>query len=95
MIKGTRWCSPMVLLATLCADMPQMAGCMAYNKLCSNTSVVAQCGAFPAIPRCVSVCVRVCACLCLAALLWCAGCAVWWAQCDALPAFPRWGGRGP
>ncbi len=48
----SKWCQPMTLLATLCADMPTMAGCRSYRSLCGTAgSVVQQCKDFPAIPK--------------------------------------------
>ncbi|GIL54028.1 hypothetical protein Vafri_9580 [Volvox africanus] len=44
------FCRPMTLLATVCADMPSMAGCKSYVMMCTNTSAVQQCQKFPAIP---------------------------------------------
>ncbi|GIL86105.1 hypothetical protein Vretimale_13861 [Volvox reticuliferus] len=44
------FCRPMTLLATICADMPSMAGCKSYVTMCKNTSAVQHCKKFPAIP---------------------------------------------
>ncbi|GLI68397.1 hypothetical protein VaNZ11_012783 [Volvox africanus] len=44
------FCRPMTLLATICADMPSMAGCKSYVTMCKTTSAVQQCQKFPAIP---------------------------------------------
>lgn len=45
-----RMCAPMTLLATICADMPTMAGCRSHVPLCANGSVVQQCADFPPLP---------------------------------------------
>lgn len=46
-----KYCRPMALLATVCADMPGMKGCEAYKALCRTPgSVVAQCATDAAIP---------------------------------------------
>ncbi len=45
-----RMCAPMTLLATICADMPTMAGCRSYVPLCGNGSVVQQCAGFRPLP---------------------------------------------
>lgn len=46
----SNYCSPFTLLATLCEDMPRMAGCRNYATLCGEGSLVLQCRDHPAIP---------------------------------------------
>jgi copper transporter 1 len=48
-VRG-KYCEPMTVLATICKEMPGMRGCASYNILCSNTSTMRQCKAFPDIP---------------------------------------------
>ncbi|KAG2432986.1 hypothetical protein HXX76_008714 [Chlamydomonas incerta] len=45
------YCRPFTLLATICADMPGMAGCKSYRGLCKAGSLVPQCATRPAIPK--------------------------------------------
>ncbi|KAG2448740.1 hypothetical protein HYH02_006094 [Chlamydomonas schloesseri] len=45
------YCRPFTLLATICVDMPGMAGCRSYRGLCKTGSRVPQCSLRPAIPK--------------------------------------------
>uniref|UniRef100_A0A6S8KSC7 Copper transport protein n=2 Tax=Dunaliella tertiolecta TaxID=3047 RepID=A0A6S8KSC7_DUNTE len=36
-------CNSMVVLATICEDMPGMGGCKTYNTMCGDDSVIRQC----------------------------------------------------
>ncbi|KAG1662722.1 hypothetical protein FOA52_014588 [Chlamydomonas sp. UWO 241] len=44
------FCSPVTLLATICAEMPTMRGCATYAVMCGAGSVVAQCTSQAKIP---------------------------------------------
>ena len=43
-------CAPMTVLATLCVEMPSMAGCDNYNSLCGAGSKVEYCSQATSIP---------------------------------------------
>ncbi len=45
------FCTPFMLLATLCVDMPTMSGCRSYRALCGNSSKVQQCSSSRGIPK--------------------------------------------
>mmetsp|Transcript_8458 Transcript_8458/g.22644 ORF Transcript_8458/g.22644 Transcript_8458/m.22644 type:complete len:449 (-) Transcript_8458:725-2071(-) len=50
-LTDERVCNGMVLLATLCEDMPSMSGCRTYDTMCGKGSVIQECSTHAPIRR--------------------------------------------